>query len=78
MAQPALIFDMDGVIVDSNAAHRQAWEVYNRGFGLETTEAMHQRMYGKRNDEIVRDFSATCRPLKWPPAAPPRRCSTAR
>lgn len=56
MAQPALIFDMDGVIVDSNAAHRQAWEVYNRGFGLETTEAMHQRMYGKRNDEIVRDF----------------------
>jgi beta-phosphoglucomutase len=52
----ALIFDMDGVIVDSNPAHRQAWEVFNRRFGVETTEEMHQRMYGRRNDEIVRDF----------------------
>lgn len=52
----ALIFDMDGVLLDSNSAHRQAWEVFNRRFGLETTEGMHQRMYGKRNDEIVRDF----------------------
>lgn len=51
-----LIFDMDGVLVDSNPVHREAWSVYNRGFGLETTEAMHQRMYGKRNDQIVRDF----------------------
>jgi beta-phosphoglucomutase len=52
----ALIFDMDGVIVDSNAMHRESWEVFNRRYGLETTEAMHQRMYGKRNDQIVRDF----------------------
>ena len=47
---------MDGVLVDSNPVHREAWERYNRQFGLETTEAMHQRMYGKRNDQIVRDF----------------------
>jgi len=52
----ALVFDMDGVIVDSNPAHRRAWEVFNRSFGVETTEAMLQRMYGKRNDEIIRDF----------------------
>ncbi|MBS1853861.1 MAG: HAD family phosphatase [Acidobacteria bacterium] len=52
----ALIFDMDGVLVDSNPLHRLAWEQFNRRFGLVTTEAMHQRMYGKRNDEIVRDF----------------------
>lgn len=52
----ALIFDMDGVIVDSNPLHRESWEVFNRRYGLETTEAMHQRMYGKRNDQIVRDF----------------------
>src|SRR5262249_7622513 len=25
-------------------------------FGIETDEAMQQRMYGRRNDEIVRDF----------------------
>ncbi len=47
---------MDGVIVDSNPMHRKAWEIYNRRSGFDTDEAMHQRMYGKRNDEIVRDF----------------------
>ena len=52
----ALIFDMDGVIVDSNGMHRESWEAFNRRYGLETTEEMHQRMYGKRNDQIVRDF----------------------
>ncbi len=52
----ALIFDMDGVIVDSNPLHRVVWEEYNRRHGIETTEAMQRRMYGKRNDEIVRDF----------------------
>jgi beta-phosphoglucomutase family hydrolase len=51
-----MIFDMDGVLVDSNPVHRLAWESYNRRFGLETTEAMHESMYGKRNDEIVRNF----------------------
>jgi beta-phosphoglucomutase len=29
---------------------------FNRRYGLETTEEMHQFMYGKRNDQIVRDF----------------------
>ena len=52
----AVILDMDGVIVDSNPVHRNAWSIYNRRFGIETDEAMQQRMYGKRNDEIVRDF----------------------
>jgi beta-phosphoglucomutase family hydrolase len=52
----ALIFDMDGVIVDSNPLHRRAWVAFNRRYGLETTEEMQQRMYGKRNDQIVRDF----------------------
>ena len=47
---------MDGVIVNSNPVHREAWELYNRRFGIETTEEMHQRMYGKRNDQIVRDY----------------------
>ena len=52
----ALIFDMDGVLVNSNPLHRRAWEEFNRRYGIETTPEMHQRMYGKRNDEIVRDF----------------------
>jgi beta-phosphoglucomutase len=51
-----LIFDMDGVIIDSNPWHRLAWAEYTRRHGVEMTDAMQQRMYGKRNDEIVRDF----------------------
>jgi len=52
----ALIFDMDGVLIDSNRVHRDTWIAFNRRFGLETTEAMLQFMYGRRNDEIVRGF----------------------
>src|SRR6266852_1565467 len=47
---------VDGAIVDSNPFHRRAWEQYNRRFGIETDEAMHRRMYGRRNDDIVLDF----------------------
>jgi beta-phosphoglucomutase family hydrolase len=52
----ALIFDMDGVIVDSNPVHREAWAAFNRRYGVETTDAMLERMCGRRNDQIVRDF----------------------
>jgi beta-phosphoglucomutase family hydrolase len=52
----ALIFDMDGVIVDSNPVHCEAWTVFNRGYGIETTPEMLERMYGKHNAEIVRDY----------------------
>ena len=52
----ALIFDMDGVIVDSNPWHRLAWQEYNRRLGVGMTEAMQQKMYGKRNDELIREF----------------------
>jgi beta-phosphoglucomutase family hydrolase len=52
----AFLFDMDGVIVDSNPLHRESWAEYNRRHGVETTEAMQQGMYGKRNDVIVRDY----------------------
>ncbi len=52
----AMIFDMDGVLIDSNPLHREAWTIFNRRFGVETTEEMLLRMYGKRNDEIIRDY----------------------
>ncbi len=52
----AFLFDMDGVILDSNPLHRESWTEYNRRQGVETTEAMLQQMYGKRNDMIVRNY----------------------
>jgi beta-phosphoglucomutase len=52
----AMVLDMDGVIVDSNPLHAEAWIRYNRRFGIDTGETLAERMYGRRNDEIVRDF----------------------
>lgn len=51
----ALIFDMDGVLVDSTALHTVAWERYLARLGVDGSGVM-QRMLGKRNDQIVRDL----------------------
>jgi len=47
---------MDGVIIDSNPLHRIAWTEYMLRHGVEMTEAMQHKMYGKRNDELIREF----------------------
>jgi len=52
----AMVFDMDGVIIDSNPLHVAAWTLYNRRYGIDAGEAVRERMYGRRNDDIVRDF----------------------
>jgi beta-phosphoglucomutase family hydrolase len=55
-ADLALIFDMDGVLIDSMPAHREAWIQFNSRYNRATGEAMLERMCGKRNDEIIRDY----------------------
>ena len=52
---PALIFDMDGVIVDSTATHTEAWIVYLRQNGV-SADNLLARMLGKHNGELVRDL----------------------
>jgi beta-phosphoglucomutase len=51
-----LVFDMDGVLIHSNPVHVRAWEIFNRRYGLETTPSMLRQMYGRRNDELIREF----------------------
>lgn len=51
----ALIFDLDGVVVDSMPVHALAWQRYLSGLGISWTDVA-TRMHGRRNDEIVRDF----------------------
>ena len=46
---------MDGVIVDSNPTHTQAWTRYLDQHGIQSSD-IETRMLGKRNDDIVRDF----------------------
>ena len=52
----ALIFDLDGVIVDSNPVHQQVWRLYMKQFGVMLDDEMLARMYGRRNDDILPDF----------------------
>lgn len=51
----ALIFDLDGVIVDSMPVHTLAWRRYLEARGIVDHEIV-ARMHGRRNDEIVRDL----------------------
>jgi len=50
-----LVFDLDGVVVDSMPTHTQAWRLYLEGFGIASSD-IEQRMHGRRNDEIVTHF----------------------
>jgi beta-phosphoglucomutase family hydrolase len=49
----ALLFDMDGVLIESTGMHTRAWEEYLARHGIPSAGVM-EKMLGKRNDEIVR------------------------
>lgn len=50
----AVLWDMDGVIVDSGHYHMRSWqETYSR-HGINYTEQDFSRDFGKRNEEIIR------------------------
>ena len=55
MTRPALILDMDGVLIDSNPLHAHAWRVYLLQYDI-SADSILERMHGKRNDQIVRDI----------------------
>jgi beta-phosphoglucomutase len=48
-----LIFDLDGVIIDSMPFHQRAWQRYLVETGIGTGERL-DFMHGQRNEEIVR------------------------
>ena len=48
-----VIFDMDGVLVDSAAAHFQSWQTLARHRGIEITRRQFDRTFGMRSSEII-------------------------
>ena len=50
-----MIFDLDGVVVDSMPVHYIAWQRYLESIGIRDRD-IASSMHGRRNDEIVRDF----------------------
>ncbi len=51
----AVIWDMDGVIVDTAPYHFNAWRDIFRKRGVEFTETDFRRNFGQRNDTIIRN-----------------------
>jgi beta-phosphoglucomutase len=53
----AVIFDMDGVIVDSHPAHREAWRMFLRTLGRSASDAeLDFVLDGRKRDEILCHF----------------------
>ena len=48
----AVIWDLDGVILDSADEHRRAWQHLAREEGIPMTDADFWSTFGKRNDDI--------------------------
>jgi beta-phosphoglucomutase len=51
----ALVFDLDGVVIDSMPMHTKSWQMYLEQFGIASHD-IEERMHGWRNDEIVTHF----------------------
>jgi len=52
----AVLFDMDGVLVDSFAAHRESWLEAASEAGVEMTAAQFAATFGRTSREIIRRF----------------------
>lgn len=52
----AVIFDVDGVLVDSYAAHLRSWVLMAREHGLEITEKEFASTFGQTSREIIARF----------------------
>jgi beta-phosphoglucomutase len=52
-----VVFDMDGVIIDSHPAHRLAWRTFLRSLGRETRdEELDFILDGRKREEILKYF----------------------
>jgi len=59
----AVIFDVDGVLVDSYAAHFESWKRLGRETGVTLTEAQFAESFGRRSREVIRQHWGSKRHL---------------
>ena len=56
-----VIFDMDGVLVDSHAVHRKAWRLFFETLGREVSECeLNFILDGRKRGDILRHFLGDC------------------
>ena len=53
MAICAVIFDLDGVLIDSGPAHRQSWRALGAELGIEVSDQAVGAVFGRQNRDIV-------------------------
>ena len=53
MPQRAVIFDVDGVLVDSYQPHFESWRRAMQAFGVEFTEPEFRRTFGRKTKDIL-------------------------
>jgi beta-phosphoglucomutase len=56
MSPRAVIFDVDGVLVDSYRGHLESWVQVAREHGLEITEEQFAKTFGRTSREIIAEF----------------------
>jgi beta-phosphoglucomutase len=52
----AVLWDMDGVLVDSAVYHYEAWRLAMQQEGRSLSQADFKRTFGQRNDTVLRDM----------------------
>ena len=60
----AVLWDLDGVLVDSAPFHFQSWRELFASLGRELSEADFRRTFGLRNDAILRDLLGDMAPVE--------------
>jgi beta-phosphoglucomutase family hydrolase/PPOX class probable F420-dependent enzyme len=60
----AVLWDLDGVLVDSARFHFQAWRELSASLGREFGETDFRRTFGLRNDAILRDLLGDLPPVE--------------
>ena len=60
---PAFLFDLDGVVVDSNGLHVESWKEVARRHGFACLDPEHIGKCGLRTRAVIRDL------LRWPVSA---------
>ncbi|MCC7291051.1 MAG: HAD family phosphatase [Phycisphaerales bacterium] len=63
MAIEGVIFDLDGVLIDSAAAHLESWRRLASRHGLSVSDAQFSQTFGRQNRDII--------PILWGQPLPP-------
>jgi beta-phosphoglucomutase len=56
MNQMGVIFDLDGVLVDSYRAHLESWQSLAREYGITMTEAQFVSLFGRTSPDIINEL----------------------